>query len=304
MTQPKKCIATNSLCGWLLTLCMAPALAGTAVGTVTQVNGPLLLKRADGSIKAITLNSFVEQGDTLVTEKNTYAQLKFADDSEVTLRPDTQLKIEVLVYNAAAANNMDTVFSLAKGAVQIRTGAAARANPENIRLAIPSLLDPVSTIVLNRKEGTSFVAEFVVGPAETRFARFDSRQLAALYPAVQLASAESSYRTDAPLFSLPRDRDAAQQLAQLALPTAPKSSLPAGLYVSTTSGQIQMTNSGGTLQFAAGQFGYTPNPMQPPVLVPKNPGIQFTLPPAFQSSTAPQSGTSSSKPKTVDCEVR
>lgn len=304
-TLPKNSIATSRLCGWLLALCMAPALAGTAVGTVTQVNGPLLLKRADGTIKAITLNSFVEQGDTLVTQKNTYAQLRFADDSEVTLKPDTQLKIEVLVYNAAAANNMDTVFSLAKGAVQIRTGAAARATPENIKLVMPSLLDPVSSVVLDRKAGTAFVAEYVAGSAESTLARFDSRQLAARYPAVLLASAESAYRSDAPRFSLPKNWDAPLVLAQLAPPTAPKSpALAPGLYVQVIDGLIQLSNRGGVQQFAAGQFGYTASFIKPPVIVPNNPGIRFNPPPAFQSSTAVQSGSTSNKPKTVDCEVR
>ena len=300
--QPKRCIAISSLCCWLVALCLTPAIAGTAVGTVTQASGPLLLKRADGSIKAIALNSFVEQGDTLVTEKNTYAQLRFADDSEVTLKPDTQLKIEVLVYNAGAAQNMDTVFGLSKGAVQIKTGAAARAKPENIRLVMPSLLDPVASVTLDREAGTRFVAEYVAPFTENRLAYLDPRQVAARYPAVQLAAADSAYRTDAPLFSLPKNWDAPQQLAQLTPPKPP--GLAPGLYVHVIDGIINLSNKGGTQNFAAGQFGFTASLTQPPVVVPKNPGIQFTPPPAFQSSTAPQSSSSSSKPKTVDCEVR
>ena len=314
---PKKFIAINSLCGWLVALCFMPAVAGTAVGTVTQVNGPLLLKRADGVIKAIALNSFVEQGDTLVTERNTYAQLKFADDSEVTLRPDTQLKIEVLAYNAGAATNMDTIFSLAKGAVQIKTGAAARTTPENIKLVMPSLLNPISSVMLDRKAGTTFVAEYVAGSAASQLAGFDSRQLVARYPAMLLASANVGYRSDAPTLSLPKAWAAAQQLAQLPPPLSrsppqprprPPSStgsgLAPGLYVHVIDGMIQLSNSGGVQQFAAGQFGFTGSVVQPPMIVPTNPGIKFNPPPAFQSSTAPQSGSSSNKPKTVDCEVR
>ena len=303
MTQPKKCIAISSLCVWLVALSATSAFAGTAVGTVTQVSGPLLLKRADGAIKAIALNSFVEQGDTLVTEKNTYAQLKFADDSEVTLKPGTQLKIEVLAFNAGAASNMDTVFSMTQGGVQIKTGAAPRATPENIRLVMPSLLDPAASLVLDRKAGSMFIAEYVAGTAETKFARFDSRQLTARYPAVLLASAESAYRTDAPSLTLPKNWDAAEVLAQLTLPSPTGARAP-GLYVQVLDGLIHVTNPAGTQNFAAGQFGYTASPVQPPVMVPKNPGILFTPPPAFQSSTAPQSSSSSSKPKTVDCEVR
>lgn len=294
-TLPKNCIAISRLSGWLLALCMAPAMAGMAVGTVTQVSGPLLLKRADGVIKAIALNSFVEQGDTLVTEKNTYAQLKFADDSELTLKPDTQLKIEVLAYSAGAPSNMDTVFSMARGSVQIRTGAATRSTTENIKLVMPSLLDPIASVVLDRKAGTTFVAQYVAG--------MTGSQLAARYPAVVLASSMSSYRSDAPLLSLPAGWDAPQRLAQLTPPRT--TGLAPGLYVHVIDGLIQLSNRGGVQQFAAGQFGFTGSIVQPPVIVPKNPGIQFSPPPAFQSSTGPQSSSSSSsKPKTVDCEVR
>lgn len=299
-TQPKNSIATKALYACLVVLCAGPALAattGTAVGTVTQVNGPLLLQRADGSVKAIALNSFVEQGDTLVTEKNTYAQLKFADDSEITLKPGTQLKIEVLAFNATAASNMDTVFSLARGAVQITTGAAARAQPENIKLVIPSLLNPSATAVVNRKAGTTFVAQYVAGSAPS--------QLAMRYPGVQLAWADTGYRTDAPRFSVPTQWDAAAMLlAQNTANPGAGGGLAPGLYVHVIDGLIQLSNRGGVQQFAAGQFGFTGSVVQPPVIVPNNPGIQFNPPPAFQSSTAPKTGSTSSKPKTVDCEVR
>lgn len=301
-TQPKKCIAISSLCFWLVALCVTPAVAGTAVGAVTHVNGPLLLKRADGAIKAIALNSYVEQGDTLVTEKNTYAQLKFADDSEVTLKPGTQLTIEVLVFNAGNAENMDTVFSLAKGAIQIKTGAAARSRPENIKLVMPSLLDPVASATVDRKAGTTFVAEYIAESAASQLARFDSRQLAARYPAIQLAVAESGYRTDAPALSLPKDWDAPKRLAQLTPPAPKPGGLAPGLYVHVIDGLINLSNKGGSTTFAAGQFGYTPNFLKPPVILPKNPGLQFAPPPAFQSPTALRSN--SGKSNAVDCVVR
>jgi hypothetical protein len=306
MTQPKKCIAISSLYVWLATACFIPAMAGTAIGTVTQMNGPLLLKRANGSIKALALNSFVEQGDTLVTEKNTYAQLKFADDSEVTLKPGTQLKIEVLVFNATAAKNMDTIFSISQGAVQIKTGAAARTTPENIRLVMPSLLNPEATVMLDRKAGTTFIAEYVAGSTASKFAGFDSRQLAVHYPAVLLASAESTVRSDAPVFSMPKEWNGPQQLAQLTapLPPRPTAALPPGLYVSVIDGAINLSNMGGTTSFAAGQFGYTASIFAPPIIVPSNPGIKFTPPPTFSSTASNGPSSSSGGKAAVDCEVR
>ncbi|WP_178075114.1 hypothetical protein [Paenibacillus albus] len=69
--------------------------------------------------------------------------------------------------------------------------------------------------------------------------------------------------------------------------TPPASNLAPGLYVNVIDGMIVVSNKGGATNFSAGQFGLTPTPTQPPVVVPANPGITFTPPPAFNSSTNP-----------------
>ena len=89
-----------------------------------------------------------------------------------------------------------------------------------------------------------------------------------------------------------------------ALPSARPPSmaaLPPGLYVFVIDGMINIANSGGSLGFAAGQFGYTPSFTTPPVMVPTNPGLPFTLPPSF---SAPTTSITAPKSNTVDCEVR
>jgi hypothetical protein len=68
----------------------------------------------------------------------------------------------------------------------------------------------------------------------------------------------------------------------------PGAKLSPGLYVQVLDGVINLTNKGGSQNFSAGQFGFTPNFNQPPVVLPANPGIQFTPPPAF--SAPPQAG--------------
>jgi hypothetical protein len=108
--------------------------------------------------------------------------------------------------------------------------------------------------------------------------------------------------TPEPMFKLQVDKFGVQ-LAQSA--PGQGGGLAPGLYVHVIDGLIQLSNRGGVQQFAAGQFGFTGSIVQPLVIVPQNPGIQFKPPPAFSSSTGPQDGnTSGSKPKTVDCEVR
>jgi hypothetical protein len=76
-----------------------------------------------------------------------------------------------------------------------------------------------------------------------------------------------------------------------------------GLYVQVLDGTINVTNGGGTQNFTAGQFGFTPGFQQPPIILPTNPGMQFTPPPTFSTTGGTQGGTGG-KPGDVDCIVR
>lgn len=80
--------------------------------------------------------------------------------------------------------------------------------------------------------------------------------------------------------------------------------LPPGLYVSVLDGAITMLNRGGTQNFTAGQFGYTASFTMPPIVLPPNPGLKFTPPPAFNPGSSGSGGAGGPKPAAVDCEVR
>jgi len=67
---------------------------------------------------------------------------------------------------------------------------------------------------------------------------------------------------------------------------------------------INVTNGGGSQNFTAGQFGFTPGFNQPPVILPNNPGLQFTPPPSFSNTGGSQNGTVGAKAGNVDCIVR
>jgi hypothetical protein len=67
---------------------------------------------------------------------------------------------------------------------------------------------------------------------------------------------------------------------------------------------INISNKGGTQNFTAGQFGFTPGDQQPPVILPENPGLQLTPPRSFSTTTGSTRGSSGAKPGDVDCIVR
>jgi len=58
-----------------------------------------------------------------------------------------------------------------------------------------------------------------------------------------------------------------------------------GLHVDVAQGAIVLTNAGGQLVLATGQFGYVPNGNTPPVVVPPGQGIQVTMPQAISKNT-------------------
>lgn len=92
--------------------------------------------------------------------------------------------------------------------------------------------------------------------------------------------------------------------AQGPVPPRPGGSLAPGLYVQVIDGLVHLTNSAGTLNFAAGQFGYTSSFKQPPVMLPTNPGIPLTLPPAFGALASGSASNSAAAGNEVMCIVR
>jgi hypothetical protein len=253
-SQPRKCIATKALLALALWGMAALAFAAQVAGTVVNLSGPLLARKENGAVKVLTMRSEVENGDTLISEKNTYARIRFIDDSEVTLRPGTQFRIENFAFEDGKPENDSAVFELIKGGLRSVTGALGHRNKERYGLKTPT-----ATIGIR---GTTFIANYIAPPLPAGAARG---------------------------------------------PAAPNQApgLPPGLHLQVTDGAIVVTNNGGSQGFQAGQFGYVPNPAQPPIIVPPNPGLQFTPPPAF-SAPAGASGKpgDSGKSGNIDCEVR
>lgn len=294
---PKKCTAIKALLLLGLLLAWMTAHAGSVAGTVANLSGALLVRKADGTVRILSQKSVVEQGDTLVSEKDTYARIKFIDNSEITLRPNSQLTIDNFSYEEAKPENDSAVFSLIKGGLRAITGLLGKRNKERFGLNTPS-----ATIGIR---GTIFIVEYVA-PLQADVAAYGRASMAVVAPALfnqHSSGLADAARTDAPLDFLPT---ASLRLAQdgSPSPSGPGGRSP-GLYVQVLDGMIHLTNSGGSQNFSAGQFGYTPSFKQPPVVLPANPGMQFTPPASFSSTTVPPGKTgSAAKTDGVDCQVR
>jgi len=108
------------------------AQAASAVGQVTHLSGVLTAKRPDGTSKLIAVKSEVQEGDTLSTEQETYARVKFTDGAEVVLRPGSQLKIAAYAYDQAKPQSDNIVLNMLKGGLRAVTGLVGKRNRDAV----------------------------------------------------------------------------------------------------------------------------------------------------------------------------
>jgi hypothetical protein len=107
---------------------LACLIAGSALanGTITQLSGTLSVKRADGSVRILSMKSEVIPGDTLETQKDSYAQIKFRDGGIITLKPNTQFTVAAYSFVEAMPQQDSAVFSLLKGGLRAVSGLISR----------------------------------------------------------------------------------------------------------------------------------------------------------------------------------
>ncbi len=78
----------------LLALASARAAAAEVVGTVGNMSGTLVVQRVDGTVTVVGPKSQLYAGDMLITAKDSYAQVEMRDGTKMTLRPNSNLRIE------------------------------------------------------------------------------------------------------------------------------------------------------------------------------------------------------------------
>ncbi len=110
------------------------AQAANTAGQVTHLSGVLTAKRADGSSKLFSVKSEVLEGDTLTTEQETYARIKFTDGSEVVMRPRSQLKVASYAFNQAQPQSDSVILDMLRGGMRAVTGLIGKRNRDAVNI--------------------------------------------------------------------------------------------------------------------------------------------------------------------------
>ncbi len=108
------------------------------VGKVTHLSGVLTVNRINGDNKILSINSPIMDGDNLRTEEDTYARLKFNDNAEIVLRPETNFKVNQHTFNTEKPENNKSDMELIKGGMRAVTGLIGKNNPDAVKVGTPT----------------------------------------------------------------------------------------------------------------------------------------------------------------------
>jgi hypothetical protein len=104
------------------TMAQAAAPAAEAVGKVGNMSGTLVVQRVDGTVNVVGPKAEVFAGDMLITAKDSYAQVEMSDGTKMTLRPNSNLRIESYQFRKEAPKDDNVVLRLLKGGFRTVTG--------------------------------------------------------------------------------------------------------------------------------------------------------------------------------------
>jgi hypothetical protein len=134
MTPNRNVIRRCAFSALLLAAALSLEAFAAPAGEVTHVSGALIARKADGSSKILAPQSKVESGDLLATAADTYARVKFTDGGEVTLRPNSQLRIDAFNFEQNQSGKDSAIFSLLKGGLRAITGLVGKRNTNSYEM--------------------------------------------------------------------------------------------------------------------------------------------------------------------------
>ena len=158
MTSP--CVRSLILPFLLAALLAAGQAWAEPVATVTNLSGTLADLKVDGTTRLLSIRSEVAEGDTLSTQRGSYARLKFRDGGEVVLRPDTEFRINSYHFQPDKPKQDGFFASLFKGGARFISGLIGhRGNRDAYGLRTPA-----ATIGISGTDWTTQICQNGVCP--------------------------------------------------------------------------------------------------------------------------------------------
>jgi hypothetical protein len=117
-------------------LAFVPVSAAPAdgAGTVMSVTGTVVARAPTGVSRILGQRSELQEGELIATAADSYVRIRFQDGGEVSLRPNTQMRIDRYAYRQDKPESDSVFMSLIKGGLRALTGQIARRSPGAFRM--------------------------------------------------------------------------------------------------------------------------------------------------------------------------
>ena len=124
------------------------APAQRVIGRVAFLSGELRARGLDGIARTLALGASLFEGDVLDTGAGAVAVVVFQDESRVTMRASSTLRLDKYTFDRDDPDKSSVAMNFLRGGIRVVSGLIARLRPERVRLATP-----VATIAVR---GTGF----------------------------------------------------------------------------------------------------------------------------------------------------
>lgn len=111
-----------------------PPSAELIVARVAQYMGSGTLVGIDGQSRAITNGAPLFNGDTVRTDKGSYAVIAFRDRSKVTVIAESEFKLENVRFSGAQSDQGNFVVRIVRGGARTLTGLLAKREPKTVQI--------------------------------------------------------------------------------------------------------------------------------------------------------------------------
>src|SRR5687768_2488344 len=109
-----------------------------AAGRFVSVTGDVGVVGSDGARRTAERGGEIREGDTIVTGASALAQARMSDGGLISVRADSEFKLEQFGYKGRDDRNASFVVSILKGGFRTITGLIAQVNRSGYRISTPS----------------------------------------------------------------------------------------------------------------------------------------------------------------------
>lgn len=233
------------------------------IGRVVIQKGTLNGTDKSGESRSLSKGAPLYEGDTLETGKGSFAVLAFRDQGSVSLRAETQFRIEKFQFDVKQPDQDNAFFRLVKGGMRALTGLISKRSPSSYKVATA-----VATIGIR---GTGFDLLWL-GPCQgatecglvinvwqgnIMSTNNSGSQDILLDQIARIRAIDlpPDFIDQAPVFIVPRPDKVDIDFDNL-FSTTPITGIEAGLYVACYEGHCILTQEDRSLDLGAGEAGF------------------------------------------------